>query len=173
MPWNKKVCTGAPPSPRVWSPSFGKWSWRRRQKRWKIRSLRRWSACISPGNIGKRSEVTVLPCESGFPRNHLSKLSANSHDRANPLHRIRKHIIYVLKTNKYSCARSRKLYLRLFVFQYPVALQLCCSLIIISFSLNPAFWKTFITLKPKGITCPFCLVSPIRIAQYLSFRKTR
>ena len=61
----------------------------------------------------------------------------------------------------------------LFVFQYPVALQLCCSLIISSFSVNPAFWKIFITSKDIGIMQPFCLVSPIRTAQNLSFFKTR
>ena len=47
-------------------------------------------------------------------------------------------IIGIKKMNKYSCAISRKLYFTLFVFQYPVALQLCCSLMISSFRVKPA-----------------------------------
>ncbi len=57
---------------------------------------------------------------------------------------------YFLKTNRYSCAKSRKLYLILFVFQYPVALQLCCSFSMISFKTKPASRKTCIVSKPSG-----------------------
>lgn len=81
--------------------------------------------------------------------------------------------LYFLNTNKYSCAIRKKLYFKLLVFQYPVARQLCCSLMIISFSVNPASWNTCITEKPKGSIQPFCRVSPIRIAQNLPFFKTR
>jgi len=64
-------------------------------------------------------------------------------------------LYYFLNTNKYSCAINKKLYFTLFVFQYPVALQLCCSLIINSFNLNPAFSKIRITSNDMGIICPF------------------
>ena len=67
--------------------------------------------------------------------------------------------------------------------QYPVIfytisfLITCCFTImlffnIISFSLKPTFSNTFITSKPKGWIWPFILVSPIRIAQNLSFLRT-
>ena len=58
--------------------------------------------------------------------------------------------VYFLKTNKYSCAKSKKLCFMLFVFQKPVALQLCCSLMIISFVLKPANSKRRIVSKLNG-----------------------
>ena len=80
---------------------------------------------------------------------------------------------YFLNTNKYSWAININLYFTLFFFKYTVASQLCCSLIISSFNLNPAFSKIRITSNDIGIICPFSLVSPIKIAQNLSFLSTR
>ena len=80
---------------------------------------------------------------------------------------------YFLKINKYSWAINKKLYFTLFVFQYPVALQLCCCFIISSFNVEPTCWKILITSKDRGTIQPFFLVSPIRMAQNLSFFSTR
>ena len=68
---------------------------------------------------------------------------------------IKNNINHFLNTNKYSCAISKKLYLILFVFQYPVALQLCCSFIISSFNLKPEFSNIRITSNDIGIIQPF------------------
>lgn len=77
-----------------------------------------------------------------------------------------------LNMKRYSCAIRKKLYLMLFVFQYPVALQLCCSLIIISFVLNPLASNIFMASKLIGMICPFFLVSPIKTAQNFPFFST-
>ena len=52
---------------------------------------------------------------------------------------------YFRKTKTYSCANNKKLYFSLLVFQKPVALQLCCSFMIISLILKPAFINLCIT----------------------------
>ena len=77
-----------------------------------------------------------------------------------------------LKTNKYSCASRRKLYFTLLVFQKPVALQLCCSFMIISFVLKPDCSKTRIVSNARGCTMPFFRISPIKIAQNFPFLRT-
>ena len=80
-------------------------------------------------------------------------------------------ISYFLKTKRCSCAMRRKLYFTLFVFQNPVARQLCWVFTMSSFSVKPAARKRSMTWKLRGIIQPFCLISPMRTAQNLSFFK--
>lgn len=88
------------------------------------------------------------------------------HHHNNPSH------LTFFKNKEILMCQQKKLYFSLFSFQEGVDLQLCCSLMIISFSENPASTNTCITLNPNGTTCPCFLISPIRIAQYFFFFNT-
>jgi len=73
-----------------------------------------------------------------------------------------------LNMSRCSCMRRRKLYSIDFFSQNGVALHLHWCLMTSSLSMKPAFRNAVRTLYAIGMWCLSLLVSPMRIAQYLS-----